>query len=549
MKKIILFFCFCFLYLGTNAQEAKPGIAVLIDWENFSNPYNKVMLDEIVKRLNTSKRSSFQFYNWKEKEELLEFRYTESNEDPRPCEKLVFLNPYLSANEKPELIYKKDKEGTITEAYFDARFYYSYQYKIIDLATSVVEDINKITPSGNKQITKKFPVENLKAVLRADPDKLKKSKPAEYRKKVNELRKKYNKEILKFLNESTKDAKRSVAGIAGILKSSKDDRLYKVVDLDPAVLEEKGKIKEFKIDAGTANDVKKGSFFDMVKKSKYGDKTVIEDLAYVIVKEELTENTSLCKPFIFSGKKVSNALREGAEVYITRNKTLLKSINRTGEKTSTAVLDKKCTFCGFELERQIGNLSNIELIEKDYDKILEHFITLSKKDQFLDFDLATIQGKQKGARYIIGTGEKKIIGTDVETGRRFEETPETSNDGFLKKFYKENSGISKAMISRLFMELFEVNTELIEVSEQKKDKVKKVIVYNPVGFNTGEKYKVYKLSEEKVKDKVISRKLEIGVAWVHDLKSNQVAELAINKGKEEIFTSIKNKEKIIFINE
>ncbi len=545
-RKVITLFLFTILSLSIVGQETKPGIAVLIDWQEFQHPQNKVLLEELVNEINTSKRSSFQFYDWKEKENVLDFRYTESLEDPRPVEKIIFIKPLLLINDEPDIKYQKDTTGKVTKAYFKPTFNYNYLYKIIDISTSNIELIENFKPQKEK--SKEILIKSFQSVFRADPEKLKKDDPKEYKKRVKVLRDKYAKEINAFIAKSVKEAKEEISsGVSSPLKSVSDDRLFKMVKFDESQLSKK-RIKEFEIDAGLVDDVTSKSSFNVYTNSTYGTQKIIEKIDRTFVKDA-SEKNSICKSGIFYGKKLTSALKNKQEVFFARSDILLKKLNNKVSKPQTVAVDKACMFCAFSLEQKIANSPSILLIERNYDKVLSHFIELTKADKFLDLNLESIQGKQQGVRYIISTEPGKITCTDVETGNMFEETPKTNKDGKLMKYFKSEIGFSKKMITRLFLNLFEMDIEMLQVEDSKKDKVKSVLVLNPAGFEQGERYRIYKINEEKVGDKTLERKEELGTSWVTEVKSDQIAILDILKGKKELNEAINNNHKIVFINE
>jgi len=531
-----------------NGNNSNPGIAVLMDFQELENSHQKTIFNTLLTRLQKAENSDFQFYDYREKDGILEFQVKESKAAAKPCEKIVFLSTDVYSIEEPELTFQRDTSGKLIGAKYVPEFYYQFQYKVIDIASSEIEAMELITPKENKKISKEISVTDYKNFFKEDPLVLKRTKPEVYKEARAKLKKKYDRQIASFYDKCVKDAARSIAMVASPMKALKDKRLFKLTGDGRQLAEGKKKLKEFEIDAGLTDDLSDGDYLDVVCKRKYGEWEVIEKLDRSIVKEE-GSNTSICKPYFFGGKKMTTALQEGQEVFFVRNEILLKSINSKEGTKQTATVDKECLFCAFSIEKKIVGLPNLELIERSHIEVLTHFVELSKSDEFLDFDLAEIQGLQKGVRYVLTFEGNKLSATDVQTGKIHVEIAKTNKDGKLMKFFKNNSTVSNGTIARLFLELLQEEVEMMEVVDQKKNKVKSVLAHHPIGFVRNDRLRIYALSQEEVKGKVFERKVEIGVAMVRDLKSDNIAELSVYKGKKELAEAINNNQKIIFINE
>lgn len=541
INRFVLFFFISIFAISIFAQEEKPEIAVLINYETIDDTNSKKVFDTFAKNLNATRQSKFQFYHWDEKNGKLEFRPSTENSQPRPCDKIVFLSMYIKVMNDSELNLEVDKTGKTTFAFFSPYVNYAFVYKLVDFGTSKIELINKIRPSGEDSDLKRIYV-NFAEVFKTDPSKLQKSNAKEYNKQVAALRKKYDLQIQKEIDIAISKVASKTNIIVTGLKSIRDTRLFKISDFDKTTLDGKKKLKEFVIDAGLADDLQQGEMLDVVCKTQYGDFTTFEKIDFTHV-EEANQNSSTCGSSLFSGKKLTNALRDNYEVYVSRSPLLLRELNKIEETTKTVSLYKNCILCGLSFEQMLLKMANIELIERIPLNLLTYFSDLSKSDVNLNYNIEKIQGNQQGARYLLHFESNKITATDVETGRVITET--TNNTGGWLEL-PENQ---KTLATRLFLDLFEKEVEIIEVSSEKKNKVKYILAYHPFGFVRDQYFKIYEKTSETINGKSLERKIQLGVAIVRDLKSDQIAELYIIDGKEGIYEALESNTKIILANE
>jgi hypothetical protein len=102
-----------------------------------------------------------------------------------------------------------------------------------------------------------------------------------------------------------------------------------------------------------------------------------------------------------------------------------------------------------------------------------------------------------------------------------------------------------ARMKNLCMEILDEGIQVIEVTDQKKGKIKKVHVYCPLGMDLGT-LNMYRLIDEQVGGRTVTRKEEIGKAWVKKLRTDNIAEVKIKKGNKELFKALENNEKVLF---
>ena len=193
-------------------------------------------------------------------------------------------------------------------------------------------------------------------------------------------------------------------------------------------------------------------------------------------------------------------------------------------------MDKSCLLCYSLLESKLLGLENIEIVEREHLKELGFFIEKFKGEQFMDFDMNDLQGKQLGVQVILQVNNRQIQATDVKTGKLLETASSTYD----------------AKLAKLFLDAFEKDIELLDVIDEKKGKINELVVYHPFGFTDRQKLIVYEIIEEKVGSELMERQVEIGEGYISDMISDKIAPLKIGKGKKEIYKAMSENRKLKF---
>ena len=128
------------------------------------------------------------------------------------------------------------------------------------------------------------------------------------------------------------------------------------------------------------------------------------------------------------------------------------------------------------------------------------------------------------------------MATDIETGRIIgSEIP----PGWLAANY----GLAA---KSLFIDTFERPIKFIKNEDVSKGKLKSFIAQSDFGLVFGESIGVYELVDEKVGNKVIKRKQEIGDSWFSKSISDTVAEFKVKRGEKEILEAQQQGKTLVF---
>ena len=96
-------------------------------------------------------------------------------------------------------------------------------------------------------------------------------------------------------------------------------------------------------------------------------------------------------------------------------------------------------------------------------------------------------------------------------------------------------------ISAINESVFEVRTEVVRMTEDKKNKAKMLLV--ATGYNQNAKvdqsYEIYHLVEEKVGGKTLSRNEVVGEGEIKEVEDANFSQLKVTSGNAEIFTLLK----------
>lgn len=89
--------------------------------------------------------------------------------------------------------------------------------------------------------------------------------------------------------------------------------------------------------------------------------------------------------------------------------------------------------------------------------------------------------------------------------------------------------------------VFEVRTEVVRMTEDKKNKAKTLLV--ATGYNqnakTGKPYEIYHLIEEKVAGKMLMRKETVGEGEIKEVEDGNFSSLKVTDGNAEVYTLLK----------
>jgi len=369
---------------------------------------------------------------------------------------------------------------------------------------------------------------------KSDPKKLQRKDRKLYAQKIKEIKKDYAATIDKFYTERAQSLGKNMSSIARSLKSQSDSRLWK--KHGEIELNDKGKLKEFYIDATASDNLSKGNVIKVYEKKTFGSMDGYQLVNQVEVKEVMEDKVQV-GTIIFGRKKLKKAIESNADLVFARNESLIRKQNKKDKKEKRVQIKGNIPV----LSSLLLKIPSLKLIDRNHETQAQYFTKQYTDEKFIDFDVAEIQFKQEGIDFIFEKTAAGIKATEVETGR-IEMLDQEKKKGFLGSAIAAGTG---AKLKNLCMEILDENIQIIEITDQKKGKIKKVNLYSSLGMQLGTLL-IYKLIDEKVGSRTLTREEEIGKAWGKKLHTNNIAEYKIKKGNKELFEALENNERIKF---
>jgi len=199
--------------------------------------------------------------------------------------------------------------------------------------------------------------------------------------------------------------------------------------------------------------------------------------------------------------------------------------------------------CELYLESILLDVPTAKLIERNFEQQRSYFTDQYTDEKFIDFKMEAVQDKQEGVEVIFEKTSTGIKATDVQTGRivGLEQKEPGGVSGLLKLPPNRN-----VQIVNLCMNIMDQDLEIIEITKEKRGKIKKFIGYSAFGFENIASFYIMKLTEETVGGRTIEREEEIGQVWIRRKKTNTIAEVKVIKGKKELKQALDNGDKIRF---
>ena len=96
------------------------------------------------------------------------------------------------------------------------------------------------------------------------------------------------------------------------------------------------------------------------------------------------------------------------------------------------------------------------------------------------------------------------------------------------------------------MDIMNKDLEILEITKEKKGKIKEFLGYSAFGFENISTLYIMKITEETVGGRTVEREEEIGQVWAKRKKTNTIAEVKVTKGEKELQQALDNGDKIRF---
>lgn len=483
-------------------------------------------------------------FDWDEKAHKLDYIHPKKKL-LRPIALVKFSDMrWFNTLKNLDLTLVTDTSGKTKEVYFRITSEVKMVTKQVELKTSQIIDIKenvyKSEPRTTMRSDKKDRdivfVEKFMEEFGGDPAKLKKENFNSYNKRLVKVREKYMPQLEERLSELLVLHAGSMVDQLKRFEPLTIGRAYQVL-WDPDSADEK-KIKSLNFDATPKDNLKVGEYvvlyevvnFNGQKSLRYLTQLRIDDMGEKSVKADLAS---------FGGKKaLAELMRNKAELVVFQNKRSALAYDRQlREKQEDYIVGvkKSCVFCSQDLETSLYFIPTVKLVERNAPE-LGIFQKLAKLEKFIDYGSEELLNKQLGVKYLFYKEEGGIFATDIETGRVIgSEIP----PGWLATNY----GIAA---KSLLIDTFERPIKFMKNEEVSKGKLKSFIAQSDFGFFPGESIGVYELVDEKVGNKVIKRKQEIGDSWFSKPISDTVAEFKVKKGEKEILEAQQQGKTLLF---
>jgi hypothetical protein len=517
------------------------GTAILLKTDEVSGKYEEMVMNQFRESYNKKKPNPTEFYLWTGKNSAKPVPYKkfrDSLHQDVPITKMVHLVTRFKANERVEESFKVDTSGKVTAMFLDLQIEANTTYRVINLTNSEIIKDGKFEMSkkvrAGKDLPMQLPIDMKKYFGSKDPKKCKRANPKEYRKVIAEIKKDKKKTVQSNYTQRAKNLGSAMGNLASILKSQDDSKIWKRVG-EPS-FNDKGKLQNFHIDATSAENLSKGENLEVYEKRTYGSMDGYERVNTVSVEEATADKTKV-KALFIGRKKLKKAMEANAELVFARNYDLIKKDNAKSDQVKRVQIKGNLD----PLPALLMKVPNLKLITRDYDTQAGYFTKQYTDEKFIDFNMGKVQGKQEGVDYVFEKTSSGAKATEVATGR-IEMLDQQKKKGLLGSMFDFGGG---ARMKNLCMEILDEGIQVIEVTDQKKGKIKKVHVYCPLGMDLGT-LNMYRLIDEQVGGRTVTRKEEIGKAWVKKLRTDNIAEVKIKKGNKELFKALENNEKVLF---
>lgn len=458
----------------------------------------------------------------------------------RPCSEIIYLRPKIWFDHQNEFVTIQDTTGKTTHVFFKMNHGAIMDIKAIELATSRI--IKYSFAEILKPSAERMDVKDFVKVFGGDPHKVQGSDPEKYSKILENLKKEYKQKIFDYYKSRVESSFQR--GWFSPDDFAADEKIYEAIP--PKDLNVK-KINDFNFNGGLKDNLIRGRVYHCITRREIDGYYYYENLTRVKIKE-IGENESTMTSLWWGSKELAESLKKGEKVLLVPEdvELVIRQLenNKKDLKISIAI-EKPCIFCAIENEKFLLNHPVINLVERASPE-LKYFGDLAKRDDFIDYSIKDLQGKKVGLDLYIVKRDKFLEGIEVSTNKIVASIDMTFKFLGLSWHDAITSDILSLLLSSYKPNDFGI--EFIKVIEEKKEKIEKILAYNPIGFDRLSKYDIYTLIEEEVDGEIMSRKNILGQCVADDYYSLNLATLKIKKGEKEIFKALKQNQKIYFIN-
>lgn len=418
---------------------------------------------------------------------------------------------------QPDLSVKRSKEGKITSVGFSVTKSARVWTKMIRISTG---EIVHVTDHGQVALPSLLAIKDYQKYFGSDPDALKASDQKAFAAALQKARSAYNGELRKYFAAKKSEVKEVILSSASTILMDEPVR--------PAMVEVvKDKAKVIKFEMNSEIQLPASSFLHVFTTDTIGDYVSSEIIGNYFVAEQAGREVTI-KPAVFESRSGSLAeqYQNGKDLFIVA--TGYKHGRKLGAEFDDIVVGfqfGKLTASHFE--ESLSGLDNITLVDLGSMFLINKLRERYKQEQFIEEDF---MAKSLGVKYLLVLKDRSINIIDVETGA-------------VKHTFSRKAGFGG--MYDVAMQLFDREIELVKVSQQKKDKANKLILYSPLGFQAANKLQVYRLEQINVGGEIKERSVLIGVCKA-GIRASQIKEFNVSKGGKEILKAISNGDTLRF---
>lgn len=547
-KNILSILLITCLWQNTNAQ--KQTIAVLLETEDNSEKYSKIITSKISKTESAFGNIKFLYYDWEEGKSL---KATE-HEDVIPPTHVYFVDIRKNVIERPDLQLLTDTLGNTVQAFYVVSASLRCHLKLVELKTTEVLHLStstyatpKFGNSGNNSMMGRNSlfdepfriVIDFKKEFKEDPAKLQKANPKEFNKLEEALFLKVKKVYTNKLEKTITSWGTQIGKKVELYARGLENKSYKILTKDV----EDTKIKEVKSNI-TSNDGYSvddwiAMYETMNTNGRFSYNNVCE---FRITAIDSLGSTLRIEPF-GDKQRLAELVNSDAEIILSNNERPL--LNRLMRENATDVqnvsIKKECINCSMGLQMSLTTIPTIRLLERaDFE--FKHFREIMKLENNIGAMSDDQYYKSVGVRYIFYNDGDKLQTTDLVTGRVL---GSQANESKLLGI-KFSDTTSPYIIKTLLHETFDKNIEMTQVLDESKKSIKEISLYSPFGLLPMEVINVYGVDEEKVNGKKLLRKTLVAECYVVGNINKQESRVKVRKGGRDLKDLLEIKKPLVF---
>jgi hypothetical protein len=506
----------------------KPG-------DFLTDTFNRLIHNDFKSKLVTY---DYVLYDWNNELQTIKLNKASEGKE-KPSEYVVYMQPLFRFNTNPKLVIETDTIGKATNVYFDLFSSISMNFKTIDVATSKILRVQpKIVLADNKS---RLAIGDFVKEFGGDPGLMRKNSPKTFNEVENRVKAKYAGRVRDEYLKRASDFKGFVNDLHREI-SRLDVPIFEVTPIDN--IAEKS-VKKVQVKMKEILPVNKDMGFDILAKRKLDSYHYYERLTTVYAKN-INGGVIDASTFLTGSKDLAEAFRNKDEIVaiFADDEYALNSLNKLPNlKPVSATFKKNCLFCQVTNEFYMTKSPAFTIVERKGPE-LKYFAQLLKKEDFIDYSIEDLQGKNIGAELLVIAENDFITAIDLSTNKNL--ITIKNKEKFLGLRFEGDVCFDD--LTRIMHEYQPGKHEiqLIKVLEQKKDKIDEVMLFNPIGFDYAEKFDICTLESEQVDGEEIIRVNKIGDGRIGKMLSLHMAKFKVKNGEKELFSAIQAKKQVIF---